>query len=106
MANLRRHASRRGSALFRKASNGMGLFLIHGLPGERKSGTPLSVDMPAPVKPAITFASANRERRSAEEAGGTFIRIVVMDHILGGKRMGKDRAPTRAPPRRPKALSD
>src|SRR5215217_9588454 len=98
MANLRRHASRRASALFKKASNGMDLFLIHGLPGERKSGTPLSVDMPAPVKPAIIFASANRERRSAEESGGTFMRIVVMNHILGGERMGKDRIPTRPPP--------
>src|SRR5215207_7585791 len=59
-----------------------------------------------PVKPAIIFASANRERRSAEESGGTFMRIVVMNHILDGERMGKDRVPTRPPPRQPKALSD
>jgi hypothetical protein len=33
-----------------KASNGIGWFLVHRPPGERKSGMPHSVDIPAPVK--------------------------------------------------------
>ena len=52
MMNLRRHASRRASALCKKLSNGIGLWRIHGLSGDLKSGTPLSVEIPAPVNPA------------------------------------------------------
>ena len=64
MVNLRRQASRRASALATKASNGIGLLRIQGLSGERKSGTPLSVEIPAPVKPAMVRAL--RRMRSEE----------------------------------------
>ena len=65
MMNFRRQASIRASPLPRKTSNGIGLWRIQGLSGERKSGTPLSVEMPAPVKPATTEASATRFSSSA-----------------------------------------
>ena len=65
MTNLRRQASRRASSLRTKASKGIGLFSSQGLPGERKSGTPLSVEMPAPVKPVITDARPTRVRKLA-----------------------------------------
>ena len=52
MMNLRRHASRRASALWRKLSKEIGLWRIQGLLGDLKSGTPLSVEIPAPVNPA------------------------------------------------------
>ena len=75
----------------------MGLFRIHGLPGERKSGTPLSVEMPAPVNPTTVLASAIKERRSMADPDRTFMRIVVMDAILGDERCAKRRASARAP---------
>src|SRR5215212_8341959 len=83
MTNLRRHASRRNSALARKASNGIGLLRIHGLFGERKSGTPLSVEMPAPVKPATHAASATRACKSLTSVAGSSAgsRMVMPLHI-------------------------
>ena len=44
----------RASRLATKASNGIGLLTIQGEPGVRKSGTPDSVEMPAPVKATTT----------------------------------------------------
>src|SRR3954447_5034834 len=49
MTNLRRHASSRISGSRRKSENSIGGFLSHGDPGERKSATPHSVEIPAPV---------------------------------------------------------
>ena len=55
MAKRRRQASSRISWLARKSSNGIGWFLVHRPPGERKSGMPHSVEMPAPVNGTITL---------------------------------------------------
>src|SRR5580700_2247971 len=49
MAKRRRQDSLRASWLARNSSYGIGLFLVHNPPGERKSGMPHSVEMPAPV---------------------------------------------------------
>src|SRR5580704_17443167 len=57
MAKRRRHDSLRASWLARNSSNGIGLFLVHKPPGERKSGMPHSVEMPAPVKGTIIAAA-------------------------------------------------
>src|SRR5215207_5196704 len=50
MAKRRRQASFRISWLARNSSNGIGWFFVHSPPGERKSGMPHSVEIPAPVK--------------------------------------------------------
>jgi hypothetical protein len=42
------------------ASNGIGWYLVQMPPGERKSGMPHSVEMPAPVNGRITAASFTR----------------------------------------------
>ena len=54
MANRRRQDSRRISALAMNCSNGIGWYLVQMPPGERKSGMPHSVEMPAPVNGRIT----------------------------------------------------
>ena len=41
-----------------KSENSMGRYFVHKPPGDRKSGMPHSVEMPAPVKPTIRFAEA------------------------------------------------
>ena len=53
MAKRRRQASSRISWLARKSSNWIGRFLVQRPPGERKSGMPHSVEMPAPVNGTI-----------------------------------------------------
>src|SRR6476620_8087568 len=58
MAKRRRHASSRASALATNSSNAIGRLRVHRPPGERKSGIPHSVEMPAPVKGTIHAASA------------------------------------------------
>src|ERR1700730_674411 len=58
MAKRRRHASLRASALATNSSKGIGRLRVHNPPGERKSGMPHSVDIPAPVKGTITEAPA------------------------------------------------
>src|ERR1700722_11251642 len=57
MAKRRRQDSLRASWLARNSSNGIGLFLVQSPPGDRKSGMPHSVEMPAPVKGTIVSAS-------------------------------------------------
>src|SRR5882672_4336398 len=56
MAKRRRQASFRISWLARNSSNGIGRFLVQSPPGERKSGMPHSVEIPAPVKGTMTRA--------------------------------------------------
>src|SRR5215472_312430 len=56
MAKRRRQDSLRISVLAKNSSNGIGLFLVHSPPGERKSGIPHSVEIPAPVKGAMVRA--------------------------------------------------
>src|SRR5215467_14332996 len=65
MANRRRQASLRISWLARNSSNRIGWFLVQIPPGERKSGMPHSVEMPAPVKGTMTLAAAISSRRLA-----------------------------------------
>ncbi len=57
----------------------MGLFTIQGLPGERKSGTPHSVEMPAPVNPRIVSASAKRAARRSAPSRGLVIGGMSLD---------------------------
>src|SRR6516165_9497121 len=57
MAKRRRQDSLRISWLARNSSNGIGWFLVQSPPGERKSGIPHSVEIPAPVNGAITRAA-------------------------------------------------
>src|SRR5580693_628145 len=63
MAKRRRQDSLRASWLAMNSSNGIGLFLVHNPPGERKSGMPHSVEMPAPVKGTMTLALPTRSLR-------------------------------------------
>ncbi len=65
MAKRRRHASSRISWRAMKASNGIGWFLVHRPPGDRKSGMPHSVEIPAPVNGTMLSASSIRSRRRA-----------------------------------------
>src|ERR1700691_364101 len=63
MAKRRRQDSLRASWLARNSSNGIGLVLVQRPPGERKSGMPHSVEMPAPVNGTIV-AEASTSARS------------------------------------------
>src|SRR6266436_8171817 len=58
IAKRRRHDSSRASRLATNSSNGIGRLRVHNPPGERKSGIPHSVEMPAPVKGTMLEASA------------------------------------------------
>src|SRR5215470_12051103 len=65
MAKRRRQASLRISWLDRNSSNGIGRFLVQIPPGERKSGIPHSVEMPAPVNGTTTCAASMSSRSRA-----------------------------------------
>src|SRR3981081_1265294 len=58
IAKRRRHASSRASWLATNSSNGIGRLRVHNPPGERKSGIPHSVEIPAPVKGIMVEGSA------------------------------------------------
>ena len=64
MAKRRRQASSRMSWLATKASNGIGWFLVHKPPGERKSGMPHSVEMPAPVNGTMRFRGIDKDTKA------------------------------------------
>src|SRR5215831_8885151 len=54
------------------SSNGIGLFFVHSPPGERKSGIPHSVEIPAPVNGAMKRApstSSCRRSRPVSRSG-------------------------------------
>src|SRR5215204_4705413 len=53
------------SWLDRNSSNGIGRFLVQSPPGERKSGMPHSVEIPAPVKGRTTRAASISSRSAA-----------------------------------------
>ena len=57
MAKRRRQLSSRASWSDRNWSNGIGACLVHSPPGERKSGMPHSVEMPAPVNGTIDLGA-------------------------------------------------
>src|SRR6266700_7481439 len=65
MAKRRRQASSRISWLAKNSSKGIGRFFVHSPPGERKSGMPHSVEIPAPVNGSTTFARSIRSRSRA-----------------------------------------
>src|SRR5262245_35023293 len=92
MAKRRRQASLRMSWLARNSSNGIGLFLVHSPPGERKSGMPHSVEMPAPVNGAITRApsTSSCSRSMAVSRSGAIMYafpIRFCQAMLGGHTM-------------------
>src|ERR1700744_5836356 len=58
MAKRRRQDSSRASRLATNSSKGIGRLRLHNPPGERKSGMPHSVDIPAPVKGTMIDAAA------------------------------------------------
>src|ERR1700719_1639020 len=58
MAKRRRQDSSRASWLATNSSKGIGRLRVHSPPGERKSGMPHSVEIPAPVKGTILDAPA------------------------------------------------
>src|SRR5215471_5905264 len=66
MAKRRRQDSLRASWLETNSSNGIGRFFVHNPPGERKSGMPHSVEMPAPVNGTILPAPWTRSCRRAK----------------------------------------
>src|ERR1700689_2812916 len=65
MAKRRRQDSLRASWLARNSSNGIGRFLVHKPPGDRKSGMPHSVEIPAPVNGTTVLASWTMSSRRA-----------------------------------------
>src|SRR5260370_2603076 len=85
MANRLRQASSRMSWLARNSSNGVGLVFVQRPPGERKSGMAHSVEIPAPVKGAITRARSTRPCNSsiAVSRSGT---IMYALPVSGAKR--------------------
>src|SRR5215471_18632702 len=75
MAKRRRQDSSRAVWLDMNSSNGIGAILVQMPPGERKSGIPHSVEMPAPVNGTIAseFATRSRSRSSAVCKSGAVI---------------------------------
>src|SRR5207248_2059709 len=65
MAKRRRQDSSRASWLARKSEKSIGRILVQMPSGERKSGMPHSVEMPAPVNGTMTSASPTSSRRRA-----------------------------------------
>src|ERR1044072_2330335 len=63
MAKRRRQDSSRASLLAMKAEKSIGFILVRMPPGERKSGMPHSVEMPAPVNGTITSQTSISSRR-------------------------------------------
>ena len=75
MAKRRRQASLRISWLETNSSNGIGWFLVHIPPGERKSGIPHSVEIPAPGQPK------GRERKPIKVGVSNGSRTEVLDGL-------------------------
>src|SRR3954469_25370328 len=65
IAKRRRQDSSRASWLARKSEKSIGRILVQMPPGERKSGMPHSVDIPAPVNGTITSDSSTSSRKRA-----------------------------------------
>src|SRR4029078_11237859 len=80
MAKLRRQDSSRISWLAMNSSNGIGLFLVQIPPGERKSGMPHSVEIPAPVNGATLRAFPMSFCRSAT----AFSRSLAIMYVYPG----------------------
>ena len=70
------------SWLAMKASKGIGWFLVHSPPGERKSGIPHSVEIPAPVNGTIAWALFDQVAQAGDrrfKIGGNHCYIVRAD---------------------------
>ena len=61
------------SWLAMNSSNGIGRYLVHSPPGDRKSGMPHSVEMPAPVNGTTTRAASISARNREAVSGGDVI---------------------------------
>jgi hypothetical protein len=70
MSKRRRQLSRRASAEATKSSKSIGIILVQMPPGERKSGMPDSVEMPAPVN-TTTRLAARSSAASASTSSST-----------------------------------
>src|SRR6185437_12017591 len=98
IANRLRHDSSLASELAMNSSNGIGRFFVHNPPGERKSGMPHSVEMPAPVKgtmvdaAAIMSPSCSTPLRRSDAITGTIRKVQAVATIA--RRFG-------LPPHRP-----
>src|SRR5262245_27149140 len=84
MAKRRRQLSSRISWLARKSPNSIGRILVQIPPGERKSGMPHSVDMPAPVKGTMTVAASTSSRRRLVPVSRSGA-IIYCPHWAGGR---------------------
>src|SRR5262249_23707327 len=85
MAKRRRQDSLRASWLDTNSSNGIGRYLVHKPPGDRKSGIPHSVEMPAPVNGTMLLAPWTRSCRRAMALSrfGAIMRSVL---LIGHRR--------------------
>src|SRR6187399_3628884 len=91
MAKRRRQDSSRAAWLARKSEKSIGRILVQMPPGERKSGMPHSVEMPAPVNGTMTRASSasSRRRAMAVLASGAIMgsqRLLLVPAFLAGER--------------------
>src|SRR6185295_3543634 len=88
MAKRRRQVSSRASWLARKSEKSIGRILVQMPPGERKSGMPHSVEMPAPVNGTTTLASSTncRNRSMPVSRSGAIIYNVSLNGRAAGAR--------------------
>ena len=80
MAKRRRQDSSRASWLAMKSEKSIGRILVQMPPGERKSGMPHSVEMPAPVNGTMTLALVHKRAQAGN----------------GGLHIGRDHAMSRS----------
>src|SRR5690349_14637907 len=80
MAKRRRQDSSRASWLATKSEKSIGFILVQMPPGERKSGMPHSVEMPAPVNGTMT-------RASSISPCSTAMAVFTSGAIIGSQRL-------------------
>src|SRR5262249_36783872 len=91
-----RQASSRIAWLARNSSNGIGLFLVQSPPGERKSGMPHSVEIPAPVNGAIVRAAAISSCSSSMAVSRSGAIMYACSHPFCWKAMQRGHPPRRS----------
>src|SRR5689334_21571840 len=91
MAKRRRQDSLRASWLETKSEKSIGRILVQMPPGERKSGMPHSVEIPAPVNGTMTFeiSTSSRRRETAVATSGA-IMVCPASEAAGPLRTGGD----------------
>src|SRR5947207_8682499 len=99
MANRRRQDSSRASALARKSEKSIGRILVQMPPGERKSGMPHSVEIPAPVNGSTTRDASTRRRRksAAVSRSGAIMTAPASVPAIAAPSEGKFKIPSFAP---------